>query len=214
MDPVSPALVVVGAYLLGSMPTGYLVARARKVDIRTVGSGNIGATNVFRVLGNQAGTFVLVTDFLKGLLACILLPRVADWITQAPPGVAPAESLEILAGIGAVLGHNYTCWLRFKGGKGIATSAGVLVALVPKAVPILLLVWIAVFVARRYVSLASISAALALPPAAWLTGSSRTLLVVAAGLMLLAVYKHRPNIGRLLKGTEPRVVWPRRSSDA
>ena len=139
-------LIALAAYLLGSIPTGYLVARAKGVDIRTVGSGNIGATNVFRILGKPAGIFVLLVDALKGWVAVRIA---AFWLVDT---LLPPDSLggsreigAIVAALFAVLGHNYTCWLRFKGGKGIATSAGVLTALVPWALLIILAVWIVVF---------------------------------------------------------------------
>lgn len=200
-------IVGITAYLLGSIPTGYLVARARRVDIRTLGSGNIGATNVFRTLGRAAGTFVLAVDFMKGLCACRLLaPGLGSLVMPNLPFDSVQREIPMLvAGIAAILGHNYTCWLRFRGGKGIATSAGVLTALVPWALLIGLGVWLTFFALFRYVSLASIGAALALPVAVWLTGSSLTLILVTLGLAILAVYKHRSNIQRLLDGTEHRI---------
>ena len=195
--------MAVAAYLLGSIPTGYLVARAKGIDIRTVGSGNIGATNVFRMLGKPAGILVLVVDGLKGFAACSWL---ADIVIQ-PFAVAPdkIECLKIVAGICAVLGHNFTCWLKFKGGKGIATSAGVYFALAPLAAGIALGTWIIVFALGRYVSVASIAAAAALPVAVWLTNDSRFLGIVTTALGLLAIYKHKGNIQRLLNGTERRL---------
>ena len=124
---------IVLAYLLGSIPTGFLVGKARGIDIRTMGSGNIGATNVFRYFGTVAGVLVLAVDALKGFIAVALLTRLV-WHALGKSGTAnEREALEIVAGLAAILGHNFTCWLRFKGGKGIATSAGVLVALVPYA---------------------------------------------------------------------------------
>jgi glycerol-3-phosphate acyltransferase PlsY len=196
-------VIAVAAYLLGSIPTGYLVARARGIDIRTVGSGNIGATNAFRILGKPAGIFVLVADGLKGFAASAWL---ADFVIQLF-AVAPdqIEYLKIVAGICAVLGHNFTCWLKFKGGKGIATSAGVYFALAHKAAGIALGTWIIVFALGRYVSVASIAAAVALPTAVWLTKDSRFLGIVTTALGLLAIYKHKSNIQRLLNGTERRV---------
>ena len=199
--------MAVAAYLLGSIPTGYLVARARGIDIRTVGSGNIGATNAFRILGKPAGIFVLVADGLKGFAASAWL---ADFVIQMF-AVAPdqIENLRIVAGICAVLGHNFTCWLKFKGGKGIATSAGVYFALAPLAAGISLGTWIIVFALGRYVSVASIAAAVALPAAVWLTkGLTRDNLflgIVTTALGLLAIYKHKSNIQRLLNGTEQRL---------
>ncbi len=201
------ALALLGGYLLGSLPTGYLVGRARGVDIRRAGSGNIGATNVFRVLGKPAGLFVLAVDAFKGYVAAAGLgsglPKTLGTGANGP------EIAAIVAGVAAILGHNYTCWLGFKGGKGIATSAGVLLALMPAALGGCFLVWAVVFAASRYVSLASISAAAALPFAVWFTG--RGLLLTGVGLALgaLAIYKHRANIQRLLNGTEPRFTRTR-----
>jgi glycerol-3-phosphate acyltransferase PlsY len=197
--------VALAAYLLGSIPTGYLVAKARGVDIRTVGSGNIGATNVFRILGKPAGIFVLLTDALKGFLACMVVARLGASVLETDPQSMMAERIRIAAGVAAILGHNYTSWLRFKGGKGIATSAGVLLALMPWPLLIILAVWLIVFFASKYVSLASILAAAALPFAVrWMHGSDE-LFGVAALLAALAIYKHKSNIQRLLNGTENRV---------
>lgn len=198
------AATVVGAYLLGSIPTGYLVAKARGVDIRTVGSGNIGATNVLRVLGKPAGIAVLLIDFLKGLIACGVLPHLifppSQFDVAGPNQVIPG----MVAAFAAVLGHNYTCWLKFKGGKGIATSAGVLTALVPWALLIILSVWIILFAATRFVSIGSIAASATLPFATWFTTRSWTLTLVTGAMGALAIYKHKGNIQRLLNGTEPR----------
>ena len=202
MPILNYVVIAVAAYLLGSIPTGYLVGRAKGIDIRTVGSGNIGATNVFRFLGTGPGAFALVVDGLKGYAACSWL---CDWLLallHAPQ--ADAEWYRITAGIAAVLGHNYTCWLRFKGGKGIATSAGVFFALAPLAAGVALAVWIVVFALSRYVSIASIAAAIALPAMVWLTPNSLTLGIVTTALGLLAILKHQSNIERLLKGTEKR----------
>ena len=197
---------VIGAYLLGSIPTGYLVARARGVDIRQAGSGNIGATNAFRVLGKPAGILVLGTDALKGFLACKVVSGVAYSFLSPPYQQVPEsrETLAIVAGIAAILGHNYTCWLKFKGGKGIATTAGVLLALMPYALLTITIVWIVVTLTTRYVSLGSLAAAVTLPFAAWAFAGSRRLIGVATIMTALAVYKHKGNIRRLLNGTENR----------
>jgi glycerol-3-phosphate acyltransferase PlsY len=204
-------LVVVIAYLLGSIPTGFLVAKARGVDIRTVGSGNIGATNVFRILGKPAGVFVLLADAAKGWLAVFLVAKlVAGWFFPEA-GPLSLEWFAICAGIAAILGHNYTCWLHFKGGKGIATSAGVLVALVLGPLLIILGIWIVVFALTRYVSLASISASFALPFAAWRVHESTNIIIVTAALGALAIYKHKANIQRLIKGTESRIDFKKPS---
>ena len=188
------------SYLLGSIPTGFLMARFRGIDIRTVGSGNIGATNAFRVLGKTMGTIVLLVDALKGAGAVLLAPLVAGMVLSPVPDWVP-----LLAGIWAILGHNFTCWLGFKGGKGIATSAGVMAALVPYALCIAVGVWILVFAMSRFVSLASICAAGTLPIATAATAHGNRL-ILAATLLIggLAIWRHRPNIKRLLNGTENR----------
>ncbi len=197
-------IIIVAAYFLGSIPTGYLVARAKGIDIRKVGSGNIGATNVFRSLGKPAGVLVLVVDGLKGYAACAwlcdrLLPTLG--VTSAD-----AETYRILAGIAAVLGHNYTCWLKFKGGKGIATSAGVYFALAPLAAGIALAAFLLALLLTRYVSIGSIAASVALPAAVWCLPNSHLFLgIVTTVLGLMAIYKHRSNIKRLMAGTESRL---------
>ena len=210
------AYIAVGlaGYLLGSIPTGFLVARARGVDIRTVGSGNIGATNVFRYLGKPAGIFVLLADALKGWIAVVLLTRVlAAWLYPSAD-VQDREWLAICAGFCAILGHNYTCWLHFKGGKGIATSAGVVLAWAPWSLLIIFIIWVLVFALSRYVSLASICASFALPFAAWVTHESLTIVLVTAGMALLAIYKHKGNIHRLINGTENRIGRVKQSPPA
>ena len=199
------ALTVLIAYLLGSIPTGYIVARARGIDIRSVGSGNIGATNVFRILGKKAGVFVLLVDGLKGYAACrsgVWLGALAGWV---PASASQAEWLPVIGAFLGVLGHNYTCWLRFKGGKGIATSAGALIALLPVPFLVILGVWLGVFGVSRYVSLASIAAAAALPFATWHFARTPLLVGVATLMSVLAIYKHRSNIQRLLEGNENRI---------
>ena len=195
--------LVLLSYLLGSIPTGYLVAKAKGVDIRSVGSGNIGATNVFRILGKGAGIFVLTADAMKGALAVLLVaPGAAGLVVSSGTMI---HNFPALAGICAILGHNYTCWLNFKGGKGVATTAGVFAALAPAALGIALATWLVVFAASRYVSLASIVAAVALPLAVWLMGNGALLIGVSTALGALAIYKHKANIQRLLAGTESRI---------
>jgi glycerol-3-phosphate acyltransferase PlsY len=204
----------VAAYLLGSIPTGYLVGRAKGIDVRKVGSGNIGATNVFRTLGKAAGIFVLVADGMKGWLAVSAVPELVyrlfgpatDWDRPT------RQYLQIIAGVVAILGHNYTCWLKFKGGKGIATTAGVLAALIPLTFVICLTTWILVCVLTRYVSVASITAALMLPVATWMIyhferddGYGYRMIILAGILGALAVYKHKGNLERLMNGTESKI---------
>ena len=205
MDIVSYVSAALAGYFLGSIPTGFLVAKAKGVDIRSVGSGNIGATNVFRFLGKPAGLFVLLIDALKGWVAVVLISKLILQILHFPEESARRESLEIIAGVCAILGHNYTCWLQFKGGKGIATSAGVLTALVPWALLIILSLWIIFCALTRYVSVGSLVASFALPFACWITGESWTKVTVTAAMAAMAIYKHKGNIQRLLQGTESRI---------
>jgi acyl phosphate:glycerol-3-phosphate acyltransferase len=195
------------AYLLGSIPTGYLVAKARGIDIRTVGSGNIGATNVFRILGKPAGIFVLAVDAVKGFAGCFWAGALVHRVLMGapPPDAAALELLQIIGGFCAILGHNYTCWLKFKGGKGIATSAGVMLGLLPFTFAVALGVWLVLLALTRYVSVASMGAASVLPFAAWFFGRSPRMVVVAAVIGALAIYKHRSNIQRLINGTENRI---------
>jgi glycerol-3-phosphate acyltransferase PlsY len=196
-------ITLIFAYLAGSLPTGFLVARAMRVDITQVGSGNIGATTVFRVLGKGPGALVLIVDLLKGALAVLVAPMLAAAMTPTDSLALPA-----LAALGAVLGHNYTCWLGFKGGKGVATSAGAMAALIPPAFGVTVITWLLVFFLSRYVSMASIAAALILPVATIFTVSGPTrwpLVAFTSALAALAVWRHRANIERLKAGTEHRI---------
>jgi glycerol-3-phosphate acyltransferase PlsY len=198
-------LTAVASYLLGSIPTGFLIGKARGIDIRKIGSGNIGATNAFRTFGTAAGVAVLLVDALKGFLAVALVSWLVWEAYGEVGGLFTREWLEIAAGLAAVVGHNFTCWLNFKGGKGIATSAGVLLALVPYSLLIIFAIWIIVLGLTRFVSLASICASFALPFATWITGRSTTLIGITAAMTALAIYKHKSNIQRLLHGTETRL---------
>lgn len=209
-------LTAVAAYLLGSIPTGFLVAKAKGIDIRTVGSGNMGATNVFRSVGKTLGIVVLLADAFKGYAACAFFPPlIYNWLVPHFSGLfryfqdTPVEfqiRFYLVAGVFAVLGHNYTCWLKFKGGKGIATSAGVYLALAPWALLIGAVVFFLAVLATRYVSVGSIAAAVALPAAVWILPPHNLLLgVVTTVLGVMAIYKHRGNIQRLIAGTESRL---------
>ena len=185
------------SYLLGSIPTGFLWAKARGIDIRKVGSGNIGATNVMRTLGKGPGILVLLLDAAKGFLPVFFAPRIFSDVDR--------HVLQIVCCVGVIAGHNWTCWLKFKGGKGVATSAGALLALLPLPLLSALGVWLVVFAIGRYVSVASISAALAMPIVTWLIEKDATLCAFTAVLGAVAIYKHKSNIQRLLAGTENRV---------
>jgi glycerol-3-phosphate acyltransferase PlsY len=199
-------MVAVAAYLLGSIPFGYIVAKAKGIDIRAVGSGNIGATNAMRVLGKPAGIFVLLLDAAKGYAAVFVLPLVAVNLLGATHTTDDELYRScVIAGIFAVLGHNYTCWLKFKGGKGIATTAGVYLALAPWALLIALGVFILALLVTRYVSVASMSGAVVLPVTVWvMTPHNLFLGFVTTALGALAIYKHKANLQRLKAGTENR----------
>ena len=207
MDSLGYIVAALAGYLLGSIPTGFLVAQAKGIDIRTVGSGNIGATNAFRILGKPAGMLVLLCDICKGALAASLVAGLLfeSLIPAHQQSEQARQWLQIIGGFSAILGHNYPCWLKFKGGKGIATSAGVFIALAPNACLVAFVVWIALFALTRYVSVGSLAAAVALPIGAWATGGSALLTGLSALAGALAIYKHKANIQRLLAGTESRV---------
>jgi len=197
------AITVGAAYLLGSVPNGYLAGRLKGVDIRALGSGNIGATNVFRNLGTTVGILVLLLDAAKGYAASRYAVHLAFRLTES--SLSDPVLGMMLGGFAAILGHNYPLWLRFKGGKGIATSAGVLAALMPGALGCAVAGFVVALALSRFVSLGSIVAAIVLPFAAVATGSDRRLALLAASMSALALYRHRSNIRRILAGTEPRL---------
>ncbi len=202
MDIGAYIFVVVISYVLGATPSGYLVGKACGIDVRTAGSGNIGATNVVRILGRNAGAVVLAADALKGFVAARWIPLLAMHIFPSP--FATRENLALVGGVAAILGHVYTFWLYFKGGKGIATTGGVVLAWAPVACLTAVGLWGLVLAVSKYVSLASIAAAIILPFAVWFSTHSTNLTLAMTGLSLLAIYKHKANIQRLLKGTERR----------
>ena len=197
-------LIVVLSYLIGSIPWGYLFARSKGIDIRQHGSGNIGAANVLRVMGKKWGYLVFLCDFFKGFLSVKLGSLIAAYF------LVNLVLGSVIAAIACDLGHDYPIWLGFRGGKGIATSAGAVLVLFPPLVFVSFgVIWIAVFLIGRYTSLASISGAVALPIAVLLivakTGTDFWLLIAFSVLMgALAIWRHRSNIVRLLNGTENR----------
>ena len=218
------------AFLLGSVPFGLLIAKARGVDIRQHGSGNIGATNVLRVLGKKYGIPCLLLDILKGFVPTLLainlirfagqpmgmgIPALIEWAYVFPAERQfTAQLLQVVCGLCAILGHNYSPWVAFKGGKGIATSAVVVIALMPAAIVILVLVWVLLFLTTRYVSVASIAAVVVLPVltlyGSWHHGRlqdgtwNKPLFALSLMIAIMGVWKHRANIQRLLAGTEHR----------
>ncbi len=190
----------------GSFPAGYFAGRLAGVDIRSVGSGNIGATNVLRILGKRWGYPVFVIDALKGFAAVRLALVLVKYFPAAKPY---AEYFAILTAIMSVAGHTFPIWLRFKGGKGVATSAGALFGLMPWVVPCVFVVWLIVFEISRYVSLASIIAAISLPIIAslfahWKFIDTWALVYFSILIMALVLWRHRSNFSRLLQGTEQR----------
>lgn len=190
------ALAIVAAYLLGAIPTSYLVAkRVKGIDLRTVGSGSLGATNLYRVLGWRFAIPVGMFDALKG----------ATPVAVFGPWAGTTTTGALLLGGTAVLGHVFSVFINFNGGKGVATSAGIVLGLAPGAFGVTLAVWGIILSISGYVSLASITAALVLPAAIWLVQPSRRNMVLwFAGLAVVVVWFHRANIKRLLNGTEHR----------
>lgn len=192
------SLLILASYLLGSIPNGLLMARLKGINLRQTGSGNIGATNVYRCVGKGWGIAALILDALKGFVPAFFFPQLVD---SAPPW------LGLVCGVAAVAGHNWPVWLGFKGGKGVATSAGMLLGIAPAAAGIGFVVFAIVLALSRIVSLGSMLAAVAVGGAGvWLYGANNPLLAGALAVMgALVLVKHRGNIGRLLAGTEPRL---------
>lgn len=189
-------LLTVAAYLVGGFPTSYLAGRlTRGIDLREHGSGNLGATNAYRVLGWKAAVPIFVVDIAKGFLPTALFP---GW------DGSPAPSLAFAYGAACILGHVYSPYVGFRGGKGVATGAGVFLALAPVAVGIGLLVWLALVLATGYVSVASMAAALTLPIVIAARHGPGPLLWAAIAIALFVLYAHRSNIGRLRRGEEHR----------
>jgi glycerol-3-phosphate acyltransferase PlsY len=188
-------LVALGlAYLVGSIPFALLVARTSGADLRRVGSGNIGAANVMRASGFSAGVTVALLDMIKGAAGVTL----AAWLT-------PNVSTHAFAAIAAVVGHIYPVWLRFRGGKGVATACGAFSLLVPAAIPPAVAVFVLTVWLTRYVSAGSVLATVTLPPVALLAGSPMPVVAAALATATLIVFRHRSNIGRLRTGTERRL---------
>ena len=204
------------SYLLGSIPTAYLFGKILKgVDIRKVGSGNVGATNAMRILGKGPGISVLFLDILKGFIAVMFLG--SYFINK--PVLFSSESLLILMGISCICGHNWTIFLQFKGGKGIATSFGVLIALAARiaglniALIYVILIWFIVFIISRMVSLASILAALSLPVFCILFKQSGPVIALSLLLSAFVVIRHKANILRIAKGQESRLYFRKKPNN-
>jgi acyl phosphate:glycerol-3-phosphate acyltransferase len=193
--------LIITIYLLGAIPFGFLMGRLNGIDIRQKGSGNIGATNVFRVLGKSWGIACFFLDFAKGFLAAGVVPS----LILGEEVVAAHPTLPLLAGAVAILGHNWPVWLHFKGGKGIATSAGVIAAVAPLSLLSGLALWLVCMLLTRIVSVSSITAALGVAVSGWIFyGGSPVVAGILTALGVVAILRHRANIRRLLKGEEPR----------
>jgi len=224
-------LLIALGFLLGSIPFGLLLGKLKGVDIRDHGSGNIGSTNVFRTLGKKSGITCLILDLLKGfapVLLAINLARIEDAsflfsieflksLTETVPASQQfqVQSIHVLTALAAILGHNYSPWIGFKGGKGIATSGGALLALMPAAVILLVLILIIVARITKYVSVGSIATGIALPLltlyGSWYHGKiadgtwNKPLFIFSIVAGALAIWKHRSNIKRLRTGTENKI---------
>jgi len=195
------------AYFLGSIPWGYLAGKLNGVDLHKEGSGSTGATNALRVLGKPWGYTVFALDTLKGSLAVIAAFQISSRFFASTP--TETISAGVVAAIFAVIGHSYPVWLKFQGGKGIATSAGIMLALFPWPVFASgLLIWLVLFYSTRFVSVASLGAAVALPTSSavmwWLGDCDAIRTSIAAAMCVLAVWRHKSNISRLMAGTEKR----------
>jgi glycerol-3-phosphate acyltransferase PlsY len=196
---VTQLTVVVVAYLLGSIPFAYLAGKTRGIDIRTVGSKNVGASNVFRELGRRIGITVMALDIAKGLIAVVIA------------NVATASPWPVVAAAAAILGHVFPVWLRFKGGKGVAVAGGAMIGLATIPALIVLVIWLAIVGVTRYVSVGSIVCAAIFPFLVLGFGAPWPTVVFAVLAAIMVIVRHRTNITRLRRGQEPRLNFGRRA---
>jgi len=201
MDWITLLVAVFVSYMAGSVPTAYLFAKSKGIDIRSVGSGNVGATNVYRSIGRGAGFFVLMIDILKGVLPVLLIPFVA----RPSETFMAADLYKVIIGSSTICGHIWTVFLNFRGGKGVATTTGVLIVLAPKIFLFAFLIWVIFFSFMRYVSVASIMAALSLPVGAVFFRAHFSVMIFCFVICAVGIYKHKENIVRLIKGTESKI---------
>jgi glycerol-3-phosphate acyltransferase PlsY len=195
--------LIIISYLTGSIPFGLLLGRLSGVDVRQHGSGNIGATNVSRLLGKKLGVITLACDLLKGLLPMLVVAR----LLGDHPG---AETWTLLAGLAAFLGHCWPVYLKFKGGKGVATALGVFLYLAPVNTLIAIAIFVIIVRLSGFVSVGSMTAAMSMPLITWLSGYDTNVVSIAMAIALLIVVKHHDNINRLLKGKEKS--WKKRDN--
>jgi len=208
MDILFMAVAAVAAYLVGSIPFGFLIGKLYDIDIRTVGSKNIGATNVTRTVGKTAGKVCFFLDFIKGALPVLAVQFYGGKFIENQP-----DWLVLVVMAAAIVGHMFPVFLNFKGGKGVSTAAGAILALAPYPLLVAFVVWVVIFFISRYVSVASITAAVVLPVVAWVfrwtnfgseVARSIWTLCFLTAISLLTVIRHHGNIRRLLNGTETR----------
>ena len=223
---INMVIVVLLSYIVGSIPTGIILSKWRHgFDIRSKGSGNAGGTNVFRVLGWKSGVFVIIVDGLKGVIATTIVARLF-WDPSLPfYNHTPFDDftiIQMICGGAAVIGHVWTMFAGFKGGKGIATGAGMLIGIAPTEFAVALAVFFIFFFAFRYVSLGSIMAAAAFPLSLIIRynilsdeiHSYKTLVFFSTGIALFLIYSHRANIKRLIDGTERKITSFKRKTDS
>lgn len=209
---ISILLSILLSYLVGSIPFGYLAGLTRGIDIRTVGSGNIGATNVFRTLGKKLGVFTFTLDVLKGVAAVCVIPKCV-WLLLAPGTVPPLYVL-LLSAVAVMMGHSFPCFLSFRGGKGVATGLGIAIGLAPLTAATALGLWIVVFLITRYVSVGSCVAAAYVAIAPWWLDNDAVPHGLVPGLLtllgVLVIVKHRSNLKRLAAGNENRFCFTKK----
>jgi glycerol-3-phosphate acyltransferase PlsY len=203
---VSPWLLLAASYLLGAVPASYVAGRwARGIDLREHGSGNLGATNTFRVLGAKVAAPVMLFDVAKGFVPAYGFPR---W------DASPDWRWALAYGLAAIVGHVFSIYVRFRGGKGVATGGGVFLGLAPVGVGIAFVVWLVVLRAGRMVSLASILAALTLVAVLWLRAYPMEVRLLGTGVAAFIIFAHRANVGRLVRGQEPRFGSAKQATEA
>ena len=201
---MSLVLVIITGYILGSLPFSFWLGKFKGVDLRRIGSGNIGATNLARVLGARWGLIAFILDLGKGLLAVVLAGYIFYMFKD---NVVSVSLLKITGGIMSIFGHNWSMWVNFKGGKGVATSAGVFLGLAPISLLLAMAVWVVVFVLFRYVSLASIVSSISLPIWMWAGIGEKValpIIIFSCIVTVLIIIRHRSNIKRLIEGKENR----------
>lgn len=205
-----PVVYCLFAFLIGSIPTGLLIAKRKGIDLRKVGSGNIGATNVMRALGKEAALLTLLGDAAKGAIPILLYKALLRFGVQ-PPGLGPMHYsaspivMEGILGLCAILGHDFSIFLKFKGGKGVATSLGVLLALSPHVALLTMTLWLLAAKWTRYSSLSALVAFGLLPVSFYVIDYSKEKIAVALAVTFLLFIKHAANIKRLIKGTESKI---------